>query len=89
MQAVGNRQQATVGQGSLLDIFEQQFAASFAASDPIIENPQSKIQNGENPFRKQWGSCVIPHEGRADERVYWCHKCGKKFCWTCFEQHSD
>lgn len=79
---MGMRQQATVGQGSLLDIVDRQFAQAFGGGDPAI-------QNSENPFRKQFGECVIPHDGRPDARLYWCHRCGKKFCWECFQQHSD
>ena len=77
------------GQQSLLDIFEQQFASAFAAPANVSDVGATGGSPSENPFRKQYGACVIRHEGKADERVYYCHKCGKKFCWGCFQQHSD
>ena len=41
----------------------------------------------ENPFRKQTGDCQKC--SKRDVRVFWCHVCGKKFCWECFLEHGD
>src|SRR5262245_6931554 len=83
-------------QSSLLDLFESERrggngrrprSEGFAGSNPA---------GALNPFRKQSGECAAgcgnerqTLDAELQTRVFWCHVCGKKFCWNCFLEHSD
>jgi len=76
-------------QGSLLDIFERQFAQAFSPQRlEHLEQARSAVEPRSvepNPFQKQFGPCCKDDNAR----LYWCHKCGKTpGCWDCFIKHK-
>jgi hypothetical protein len=45
-----------------------------------------------NPFRKQFGACATGcnlSPELSETRIFWCHICQRKFCWTCLKSHKD
>lgn len=55
-------------------------------ADRALRNVNLELRIEDNPFEKQEGDCA--RCGGAG-RIFWCHACGKKFCWECFLKHED
>ncbi len=46
----------------------------------------------QNPFKKKMGlcsMCILPPEETNAVRIYYCHFCGKYFCWKCLKKHEE
>ncbi len=69
-------------QQSLLELFEAEKAAGAASFARV------RFSEGPNPFRTQTGVCKSCSPNQ-EQRVYWCHFCGGKYCWDCHVKHKD
>ena len=69
----------------------QQTALMLSDDDaPNVSTARSRREL--NPFRKQFGACTVTCKANAElseTRIFWCHICQRKFCWTCFKSHKD
>jgi len=79
---------------TLLGLFEAQGAERKEQRDdsPVRHAPGALRE--ANPFAKRFGECAAgcaneSAPGDAPVRVFWCHVCKKRFCWTCFLAHKD
>jgi hypothetical protein len=70
---------------------EQQRDSSPAEPDadsslfPNSETPRHD-RDEINPFQKRDGDCGC---GVRNVRLWYCHKCERRYCWECFKGHED
>ena len=76
-------------QQSLLQLFEQQFAAKVGPRESDVgATRESPVLT--NPFRKQSGICTrCTHGVEREQRIYFCHICNGSGCWEWLQKHRD
>jgi hypothetical protein len=75
-----------------------QLAESLDLFDSVVPErgtkPRVTARIEGNPFSKQYGACAAqcgtaPADPSLGLRVFYCHACGRTFCWICFREHKD
>lgn len=75
-------------QGSLLEIFEQQFAETIGTLGTARPARVEQRSVEPNPFKKREGVCAHCADEKV-QRIYWCHVCKQTGCYEWLKDHKD